>query len=38
MFILVIMNFAGIGGDDGGGVAKNVRDQGRVTTPCLSVY
>ena len=34
-FILVIMNFAGIDDDDGGGVA-NVRDQGRVTTPYVS--
>ena len=31
------MHFAGIDDDDGGGVA-NVRNQGRVTTPYLSVY
>jgi hypothetical protein len=35
MFILAIMNFAGIDDDDGG--VENVRDQGRVTAPCLSV-
>ena len=32
------MNFAGIDHDNDDGGVANVRDQGRVTTPYLSIY